>query len=678
MESIMSRFRTTVLFAILGATLATLAPAAAQSRRPMGAVDLLNVPRIIDPQVSPDGRDVLFIQATTDWRIGRRVTHVWKTRVDGTGSPSRVAPAALTDGPARWSPDGNSIAVIARASETDMDQILLFPEEGGEPTPLTKHATGVSNMTWTPDGSAMLFTAADPRTADERAREKTRDDVIAYEETYKQIRLWSVNVATKVETAITTGDYSVGAYDLSTDGRQVVYQRGATPLADRLHLSELWLANIDGSAARQLTANAVPELAPAISPDNSQVLFAATANASLEAYHNGRLFVVSTAGGAPRALAGEREPVDVERALWSDDGKTIYFMANLGVHGELFAVPAAGGLVSQLTDGPHNLVLWSAGPDRLALTIHDSSNDGDVWVFTPSSKALTRVTRVFDFLTRDFELGRQEAIKWRGADGASVEGIVTYPVNYEAGQKYPLVVMIHGGPDISDKYSIGSPTYQLQVLAGRGYAVLQPNHRGSSGYHDAFLRDMIGHYFHNSHLDVIAGVDELVRLGIADPDRLMATGTSAGGHMTNKLISFTGRFKAAASGAGVADWVSMFAQSDIRAPRTPWFGGTPWQKDAPIDVYWNNSPLKTAGDIRTPTLFFVGERDARVGMAQSLMMFNALRDTGVPTRLFIAPREPHSWNELRHLLFRMNAEIEWFEKYVTKRPYTFELAPGDR
>ncbi len=207
--------------------------------------------------------------------------------------------------------------------------------------------------------------------------------------------------------------------------------------------------------------------------------------------------------------------------------------------------------------------------------------------------------------------------------------------------------------------------------------MLQPNYRGSTGYGDAFLRDMIGQYFRNAHLDVMAGVDHLVRIGLADPDRLVKMGWSAGGHMTNKIITFTDRFKAASSGAGAANWVSMYAQSDVRTYRTPWFGGTPWQKDAPIAAYWDNSPIKDVALVRTPTIFLVGERDVRVPLPQAVEMFRALKANGVPTRLYVAPREPHGFQELRHQLFKVNVELEWFEKHAMGRPYTWERAPGD-
>jgi len=288
------------------------------------------------------------------------------------------------------------------------------------------------------------------------------------------------------------------------------------------------------------------------------------------------------------------------------------------------------------------------------------------------------VTQVFDALARDFALPRQERVEWKGADGATVEGLLFFPIDYQPGQRYPLVVQMHGGPAESDKFGAGAGLLQnyFPVLAAKGYAVLRPNYRGSAGYGNPFYRDVVGGYFRNQQLDVMAGVDLLIRQGIADPARLVAMGWSAGGHLTNKLITMTDRFKAASSGAGVADWISMYAQTDTRASRTLWFGGTPWQRDAPIAAYWTHSPLKDVADVKTPTLFFVGENDARVPMAQSEEMYRALVSNRVPTHLYVAPREPHQWSGLHHLLFKANAELEWFERYARGRPYTWETAPS--
>ena len=642
----------------------------------MGIVDLLNVPRLGDPQLSPDGTGVLYTRADADWKAGRRVSHIWRAPIDG-GQPAQLTSSADGENGPRWSPDGKTIAFTSKRGDNEFAQIYLLPADGGEARQLTTHASAVSDLRWTPDGSALYFKAAEARTADEKAREKARDDVYAYDENFKHVHIWKITVSSTTEARITDGFFSVTDYDLSEDGRKMTYLRAPTPLLGDGDRSEVWTANADGTNAVPVTKNTVQETAPAISPDNASVLFISGSNAKFETYYNGRLFVAPAAGGAARVIIGEREPLAVDRAIWSKDGKSIYFLANLGVHEEFFVVPAAGGTPKQLTDGQHSLSAWSSSGDRFTFIAADSHSGGEVWTMAAGDTAPKQLTHVFDYLGRDITLGRQEAITWKGADGVTIEGVVTYPVDYKAGQRYPLAVMTHGGPQAADKYGIGSMAYEIQVLAGMGYVSLQPNYRGSTGYGDAFLRDMVGHYFQNAHLDVMAGVDDLIRRGVADPDRMVKMGWSAGGHMTNKIITVTDRFKAASTGAGVAQWMSMYAQSDIRSYRTPWFGGTPWQVGAPIEAYWNNSPLKDVANVKTPTLFFVGEKDPRVPMPQSLEMYRALKSNGVPTHLYVAPREPHGWGELRHQLSKLNAEIEWFEKYATKRPFTPERAPGD-
>jgi dipeptidyl aminopeptidase/acylaminoacyl peptidase len=666
--------------AVVVLSCAVLAGAAGgQAPRPMTLVDLMNVPVVSDPRLSPDERRIAFVESEANWKADKRVSHVWRINTDGS-QLTKMTDGADGETSPRWSPDGKSIAFIAkRGADPDaVAQAFLISADGGEAEPLTNHATAVSNLVWSPDGATLYFRASDPKPDEQKAREKAKDDVFMFDEDYQQQHLWGIAVATRAEHRITQGDYSVTAFAVSQDGRQVVYHRAPTPLLGDDEHSEVWVMNVDGSAARQITHNAVPEAGASFSPDGSQLLFLAQANQRFEPYYNRKIFIVPVSGGEARLLMPDL-PYEVEAAEWSKDGRSIFFLANMGVHSELFRVSAQSGNPEQLTKGDHAIGDWSssAGGKAHVFTVNEMASPGDVWLWPGDAGSPPRkVTSVFDAVPRQFRLPRQERVEWKGADGVTVEGLLAYPLDYAPGHRYPLVVQTHGGPQASDKFGLGGRQNYVPVLAAKGYAVLQPNYRGSTGYGDAFTRDMVGHYFKNAHLDVLAGVDYLIKAGIADPDHLVKMGWSGGGHMTNKIITVTDRFKAASSGAGVADWISMYAQSDVRSYRTPWFGGTPWQKDAPITVYWENSPLKDVWKVTTPTIFLVGQNDQRVPEPQSIEMYRALRSNGVPTHLYVAPREPHGWEELRHVLFKMNVELNWFEQHAMNRSYVWEQPPA--
>jgi dipeptidyl aminopeptidase/acylaminoacyl peptidase len=660
--------------------LSTNGPAAlhGQSRRPMSLVDLAELPRALDPQLSPDGRHILYTLSHADWVLNRPVWHIWRQTVGG-GEPIQLTFGANGEIPGftRWSPDGRSI-LFARDG-----QLFILPAGGGEPQPLTRHATSVSSPAWSPDGSSVYFLAADARTADERERDRLRDDVYAYDESFKQRHLWKVTVSTGGEQAITSGDFSVLSFRLSRDGRRIALDRAPTPLAADTHLSEIWTIDASGTNAKAVTANDVEELEPEFSPDNTQILFLADANAQLQPYYNTKLFTVSANGGTPRLVLADF-PYSVDRATWTPDGRSILAVINMGVHSEIIRIDPNARTFTALTDGRHSIPTapapaWTVEPatGTIVFLLDDPTRFGEAYTLPIAGGALTRVTRVYDALDATFALPRQERYAWKGADGAAVEGILMYPADYRPGTRYPLVVQLHGGPAESDKFGGGTGLFlnYFPVLTGKGYVVLRPNYRGSAGYGDAAFRDLVGTYFRNMHLDVIAGVDALVKEGVADPDRLVLMGWSAGAHLANKLITFTDRFKAASAGAGAANWLSMYAQSDERFRRTEWFGGTPWQGGRQHEAYWNSSALKDVANAKTPTLFFAGESDPRVPMAQSVEMWRALRSHGVPTHLYVAPREGHNWGELRHLLAKANAELAWFAKYAGGGDYTPERAP---
>ncbi len=639
----------------------------------MTLVDRLEIPELGAGDISPDGKQIVYVLSETNWKANKQISHLWRINVDRTEN-QKLSSGENGDSNPVWSPLGDKIAFLSKRNDNKNTQIYLLNNSGGEAIQLSYHPTSVSSITWSNDGMSIYFLASDEKSKEAKRKLELKDDVIVYDVISEQRHLWKISVSGGSETKITNGDFSVMGYQLSRDETKVAFLKSKSPLMDDNNRREICVMDLKTKAINQITNNKVAESNIEISPDNSKIIFIVDANEKFETYYNDNLFV-SSIDGQKVEMVVPKLPYAITQASWSANGEDIYFTANMGVHTELFVYNLKSKKAKQLTDGKHTLRGWLYKPEqeKHLLKIANSVSLGDVWIYESKSKSEPiKVTSVYDYLDEKFEMPKVEAITWKGEDGVEVEGIFVYPVDYEKGKKYPLIVRTHGGPMSTDQYGIGGWGNYYPVAAAKGYAILSPNYRGSIGYGDEFLRDMVGNYFLQSHLDVMTGVDYLIEKGIADGNKLIKVGWSAGGHMTNKIITFTDRFKAASSGAGAVNWISMYGQSDTRIYRTPWFGGTPWEKDAPIDVYWNSSPLKDIWKVKTPTIIFVGENDVRVPPPQSIELFRALKSNGVPTQLYIAPREPHGWRELRHRLFKMNVELEWFEKYTLDRDYVWE------
>lgn len=649
-------------------------------KKSMTIIDFLNIPGVSNPALSPKGNQFTYELAESDWKKNKQIKHIWRADANGENN-FKLTNSENGESNAAWSPDGNTIAFLSKRPPNEENQIYLINVMGGEAYPLTKHKTAPGDIQWAPDGKSIYFTASDPKTKDEQEKDKLKDDVYAYDEDFKMTHLWRMGIKDTTATKITDGNYSINNYEVSPWNGKIIVSKGISPLFNDSDKNELWLMDADGKNQTQLTNNNVTESGAELSPDGKQVLFIANANEDFDFYYNDKLFVIPSTGGKPILLT-KGLPHEVTRAHWTKDGKSIYLLLNIGLESQLFILNVATGKTTQITKGDQDVGGWNynATLDMHAFGLSNETNAGDIHLLKGvDTKTERKVTKVYDYLAAEYKLPKQERIQWKGADGITVEGILFYPTDYTVGKKYPLVVQTHGGPASADHFGVGrSYTEYHPVLTGMGYMVFEPNYRGSTGYGDDFLRDMVGSYFKNAHLDVMAGIDFLIGKGLADPDKLIKMGWSAGGHMTNKLITFTDRFKAASSGAGAANWISMYAQSDVRIYRTPWFGGTPWQKDAPIEKYWNNSPLKDVANVKTPTLFEVGGSDPRVPYPQSVEMYQALKNNGVPTHLYIAPREPHGWQELRHRLYKINVELEWYAKYVLGESYSWEKAPEEK
>lgn len=654
--------------------------AAQSERRPMTIVDLLDMPQIGEPRLSPDASRLLYVRREADWKKNGTTVHIWRVNVDGSGTVQMTSGQEGESSP-RWSPDGAVIAFVAQRGDDKHAQIYTMPDNGGEARRLTEHATAVSSPQWSPDGKWIYFVAAEDKTAEEKAREKVKDNVFAFEENGKNRHVWRASVATGKAERITGGEFSINGYELSRDGTMIAHSRTPTPLLDDFLHGEVWVMRADGSESKQITTNAVGEYGASLSPDNQHVLFVANTDDQLkDLYYNNRLFVAPVAGGPPRSLVPGGD-YDISDADWSKSGEEIYFSANTGVRQHLYRVSAGGGEVAAVTRGDHAVRSWHFVPASgvVAFSWSDPKDPGELRLLDVSTPAVEaesrRVTQVYADVLERFDVPRVEVVRWKGADGVDVEGLLYYPLDYREGTRSPLVVQTHGGPAASDKIDFGNSHDYEPVLTALGYFVFKPNYRGSTGYGDAFLRDMVGHYFHQAHVDVMRGVDALIDRGLVDGDRMAKMGWSAGGHMTNKIITYTDRFKAASSGAGAINWVSMYGQSDVRTYRTPWFGGTPWDEGAPATQYFADSPLFDLHKVKTPTIVLVGENDMRVPMAQSIELYRALKHLGVPTHLYVAPKQGHGWRELQQRLFKANVELAWFEKWVRGREYEWVKSP---
>ena len=298
----------------------SVAGAAVAQQRLMTLVDLLEVPRISDPQLSPDGRQVVYVRSDADWGENRRVGHIWRVNADGTGQ-IQMTSGDGERGP-RWSPDGETVAFVASRGEEEsaeeIVQIYLLPNTGGEARVLTSHATPVSSVAWAPSGAALYFLAPHEKTEAEKKKDQAKDDGYAFDESYHQRHLWRVDVESGDEARVTPGDASILRYELSRDGTRLAYHRAPSPLFGERELGEVWVADADGSHAVRLTSNEVPEYDAALSPDNRHVLFVTSSNEHLDYYYNDNPFVVPAAAGAARMLTREF-PYEVVTAAWAAD-----------------------------------------------------------------------------------------------------------------------------------------------------------------------------------------------------------------------------------------------------------------------------------------------------------------------------------------------------------------------
>jgi dipeptidyl aminopeptidase/acylaminoacyl peptidase len=634
------------------------------------------------PTWLPDGSAFVFLSNRDAPAANANRNQLYLMRTDG-GEARRITDAAQGVSNFAFSPDGRWL--VYRSGRTNQEQLHRLavatlgapvPPGGTEPGPeqLTRHATGIGRWEWAPDSRRIYFLALDTVFEEERLRRERGFTVNIANDITPLSSLWALDLDPARTTRLTNdASYDVNTFTISGDGRWIGFNgissyRYHRNITEQNINADLYLLEVATGRIERLTDNReVGENGPYFSPDSRMVAFVAPEDMTRFTMDNRRVRIrpVAQHGGAFRML-GDSFDGHLSVDFWSPDGRTIYFNEGIRATRQLLALDVERNTVRQVTNEQASLSVSRDDASGIYLVSYQDPTT------PPTTFAVTDADRIGDRsawrqLTdtnpqvRGFALGRQEEITWTSTDGTQVGGVLTWPVGYVRGQRYPLIVAIHGGPASADVLSFNGG-YGAQVYAGAGYAVLKPNYRGSTNYGEAFRTGIVGNYFPPGYEDIMSGVDHLIAAGIVDGDRMGALGWSAGGHWSNWILVNTDRFRAISSGAGTANWISMYAQSDIQRVRQFYLGDRLPYHD--FDAYWNQSPLKYITNARTPTMIHVVEGDPRVPSAQSLELHMALKKLGVETELFIYPGNTHSIPDARNRLVKSVSEMAWMDYHV--------------
>lgn len=632
--------------------------------------DTLNVKRITSLEVSPDGRRLAFtvMRAVMTSEQNSFQSQVFLAGSEGS-QPIRLTTGECSSSAPLWSPDGRFVAFLSQGN------VWLHALETGEVQQATAVPGGVSSFKWSPDGRMIAFTAAYGRTP---AQTQEKNGVRIVGQGLQKQRLHLIALADLARGPVsgrplTGDDIHVGApevpeaYNWSPDGQAIVFAHSPSPQPDDWPGTRLALLTLADGAIRPLGEQDTVAFDAHFSPDGRCLAYKVYDTPAWE--WSSVIHVLPLEGGYPRSLAvtHDRRP---DLLGWSADGKQLYFLETCGTRQRLCALPV---------DGCPPVVLFEPEGVIENLSLNKTRTAVGFTLQTPSQPPEAYLTPLDEFSPvqmshlnaefRQIPIGRTEIIRWKSVDGLEIEGLLTYPAEYEQGQRYPLLVSVHGGPAIAwQQFFIGLQSFYgpIAAFAARGYAILRCNVRGSTGYGKAFRRGNYRDWGGMDVRDLLAGVDHVIGLGLANPEKLGITGWSYGGYLTAATITQTGRFKAAVIGAGMTNLVSYALGHDSPGFLPSHFGGEVWEVG---DLLLERSPIAHADRVTTPTLILHGEHDARVPIWQGYEFHNALERGGIPTQMVIYPRTGHVPSEPKLLLDVMERILAWMELYLAQRDH---------
>jgi dipeptidyl aminopeptidase/acylaminoacyl peptidase len=651
--------------------------------------DLMALKAVATPAMSPDGAWVLY--AVRQWepagREGEQAerrearSHIWRASTGADPAPRQLTFSPRGETAPAWSPDGRSISFLSArdggaASGAEGDgqprpEIWIMRADGGEAWKLTDAREGVQAYAWSPDGRWIAYTAREPLSSEQEARRRRRDDAQVVEVDVRRVGLWIVEVESKrAEPLPIEAGWSVrGGLSWAPDSTRLAFVAAPTPLV-RDEREDVFVATLEPKRVEKITTNLGPDRAPAWSPDGRTIAYVAERTGRplgdgipIQQIGNARLMLYDVASGRTTEADSEGFDLSVGPPVWTRDSRRILFVTGAGVYRDLFAYDMAGRRFVQLTRG-RVLTLGGLSRDgsRAAFLLESPTAPADVYVADPDFTTPRRVTLVNPQIA-ELALGETEVLSWRTDDGWTIQGILLKPVGYEQGRRYPLLVVVHGGPTSAFVNGFrASPGDPGQHWAGQGWAVLYPNPRGSTNYGEHFMRGNVPDWGGGDYRDIMAGVDAVIARGIADPDKLAVMGWSYGGYLTGWIVSQTARFKAAMMGAGLSNLWSMYGTNDIPNYLAAFFEGPPSSETLPR--YLERSPLRYVDRVTTPLLILHGAEDERVPPGQGMELFRALKDRGKTVELVLYPREGHGLSEYYHQLDRLRRQFEWISRFT--------------